>query len=90
MPGWSTGIAPGAGRFFVYPKSHLIDMARNGAVAVVTVTRDGREPLFQGTENRALFALRERASYFGGTIEVVSAAGETAVQVRFPLNPAGQ
>ena len=23
-------IAPGAGRFFVYPKSHLIDMARNG------------------------------------------------------------
>jgi phytanoyl-CoA hydroxylase len=23
-------IAPGAGRFFVYPKSHLIDMAKNG------------------------------------------------------------
>lgn len=23
-------IAPGAGRFFIYPKSHLIDMARNG------------------------------------------------------------
>ena len=23
-------IASGAGRFFVYPKSHLIDMARNG------------------------------------------------------------
>jgi phytanoyl-CoA hydroxylase len=23
-------IGPGAGRFFVYPKSHLIDMARNG------------------------------------------------------------
>lgn len=23
-------IEPGAGRFFVYPKSHLIDMARNG------------------------------------------------------------
>jgi phytanoyl-CoA hydroxylase len=23
-------IAPGAGRFFVYPRSHLIDMARNG------------------------------------------------------------
>jgi len=23
-------IAPGAGRFFIYPKSHLIDMAKNG------------------------------------------------------------
>ena len=23
-------IAPGAGRFFVYPRSHLIDMAKNG------------------------------------------------------------
>lgn len=23
-------IAPGAGRFFVYPKSHLVDMSRNG------------------------------------------------------------
>jgi phytanoyl-CoA hydroxylase len=23
-------IAPGAGRFFVYPKSHLVDMAKNG------------------------------------------------------------
>ncbi len=23
-------IAPGAGRFFVYPKSHLVDLARNG------------------------------------------------------------
>ena len=26
----SEDIAPGAGRFFVYPKSHLIDMAKNG------------------------------------------------------------
>jgi phytanoyl-CoA hydroxylase len=30
--GWvaAEDIAPGAGRFFVYPKSHLIDMAKNG------------------------------------------------------------
>lgn len=33
-------IAPGAGRFFVYPKSHLIDMAKNGGDRDVAFNHD--------------------------------------------------
>jgi phytanoyl-CoA hydroxylase len=33
-------IAPGAGRFFVYPKSHLIDMAKNGGAFDIAFHHD--------------------------------------------------
>ncbi|MEX2451512.1 MAG: phytanoyl-CoA dioxygenase family protein [Rhodospirillales bacterium] len=33
-------IAPGAGRFFIYPKSHLIDMAKNGGDFDVAFNHD--------------------------------------------------
>jgi two-component system sensor histidine kinase UhpB len=64
-----------------------VGMAREEGHAVVTVQRDGSAPAFAEPGDRSLFALRERASYFGGTIEVSTTAGETRVEVRFPLNP---
>jgi phytanoyl-CoA hydroxylase len=40
-------IAPGAGRFFVYPKSHLIDMAKNGGDFDVAFHHDRYKALVQ-------------------------------------------
>lgn len=55
--------------------------------AAVTVQRDGNGSVLPAEEDRLLFASRERASYFGGRIDVYSADGERSVRVRFPLTP---
>ena len=66
-----------------------LDLRREGPDVVVGVTADGGKAIFQPADHAALFALRERASYFGGSIDVSNAPGEATARVRFPLNTAG-
>ena len=62
-----------------------VDMRPEADAACVTIASDGTGFVPDSTD-RALFALRERASYFGGTIEVPLAAGDSMLRVRFPSN----
>ena len=66
-----------------------LDIGRTGRSAVVAISRDGTGAIFASFDDATLFALRERASYFGGSIEFSRATAATTVRVCFPLLTTG-
>ncbi|HEX6587732.1 MAG TPA: HAMP domain-containing protein [Longimicrobiales bacterium] len=65
-----------------------IDIRRDGGYVAVTIRCDGGNCLRAGSSAAGLFALQERASYFGGTIDVPIEGGASSVRIRFPMNRA--
>lgn len=61
-------IAPGAGRFFVYPRSHLVDMARNGGDFDIAFHHDRYKQLVLDTIRTQQLACRAPALRKGDVI----------------------
>lgn len=65
-----------------------IDIRRDATAVLVTIRSDAGNGPSGADPAPGLFALRERASYFGGTIEVPADAGAATVRIRFPMTRA--
>ncbi len=65
-----------------------VEIRRDASVVDVTIRSDGGSASLATSPTAALFALRERASYFGGTIEVPAGNGVSTVSIRFPMTRA--
>lgn len=64
-------------------------LQRTADHVIITAVDDGAvDPGGQADFEAALFAMRERASYFGGTMSVSPAGSGTTVRAGFPLNRA--
>lgn len=66
----------------------MIDIRRTATLVTVLIRCDGGNGPLGPDPAAGLFALRERASYFGGTIDVPADAGPSTVRIRFPMTRA--